>query len=69
MGRSHNCLSREAALYELLTDARSIDELAVELDCPPDWLQQALRWFVDLGLVIYLDGKYPALASPANPYY
>jgi ribosomal peptide maturation radical SAM protein 1 len=59
----------EAALYEQLTDARSIDELIAELDRPADWLQRALQRFVDLELVIYLDGKYLALALPANPYH
>ena len=29
----------EAALYELCTDARGIDELISDLDCPVDWVQ------------------------------
>jgi len=59
----------EAALYELCTDARSIDELTSDLDCPVEWVQTALRRFVDLDLVIHLDGRYLALALPANPYH
>ncbi|MBE1551824.1 ribosomal peptide maturation radical SAM protein 1 [Mycobacterium sp. OAS707] len=59
----------DAALYEMCTDARSFDELAAGLDRPVDWLQQALGRFLDLDLVISLDGKYLALALPANPYH
>jgi len=59
----------DAALYEHCADARTADELMSELDCSADWLQQALRRFVDLDLIIHLDGKYLALALPANPYH
>ena len=36
---------------------------------PADRLQQSLQRFIDLDLVMHLDGKYLALAIPANPYH
>lgn len=59
----------EAALYEQCADARGAAELASALDCSPEWLDAALRRFVDLGLMAHLDGEYLSLALPANPYH
>jgi ribosomal peptide maturation radical SAM protein 1 len=59
----------EAALYEHCADARTPAELTGELDCAADWLEHTLGRFVDLGLMAHLDGKYLALALPANPYH
>jgi len=59
----------DAAVYEGCTDARTIDELADELDHPGESLAGTLQRFIDLDLIARLDGKYLALALPANPYH
>jgi ribosomal peptide maturation radical SAM protein 1 len=67
--RGHRFDDNDAALYEACTDARSLDELCAVTDEAADSVHRTLRRFVDLDLVMQLDGKYLALALPANPYH
>jgi ribosomal peptide maturation radical SAM protein 1 len=60
---------REAALYELCVDALSREEIGERIGEDGDWVDGALRHFVDEDLMVFLDGKYLALALPDNPYY
>jgi ribosomal peptide maturation radical SAM protein 1 len=58
-----------ATLYEFAADATDEEEMQRKLGCEAEWLQGALREFVDRGLMVHLDDKYLALALPQNPHY
>jgi ribosomal peptide maturation radical SAM protein 1 len=67
--RSHRFDDAEARLYELCADAKAKDELLAELGCEAAWLDAALARFIDLDLMVGLDGRYLSLALPENPYF
>jgi ribosomal peptide maturation radical SAM protein 1 len=59
----------DAAIYEACTDARTGEELLQALGYSADLLDEGLRRFLDLDLMVHLDGRYLALALPDNAHY
>lgn len=56
-----------AALYEYCADARSRDDIATRFN-NEGWIEDSLNEFLDKDLMVFLDGRYLALALPENPY-
>ena len=57
-----------SALYEYCADARTQGDIATRFN-NEDWVDGALREFVEKDLIIFLDGRYLSLALPENPYF
>lgn len=57
-----------ASLYEYCADARSPGDIATRFK-DEDWVDSALKEFVEQDLIIFLDGRYLSLALPENPYF
>jgi hypothetical protein len=68
-GRPLSCAYSDgaASLYEYCADARSPSDITTRFK-DEDWVDGALREFVEKDLVIFLDGRYLSLALPENPY-
>ena len=69
-GRHVSCAYSDgaASLYEYCADARSPGDITTRFK-DEDWVDGALREFVEKDLVIFLDGRYLSLALPENPYF
>ncbi|MBI3181282.1 MAG: RiPP maturation radical SAM protein 1 [Myxococcales bacterium] len=60
---------REAELYELCADGKRREDLADHFKGDAHWLEGALRDFLAKDLMVFLDGRYLALALPVNPSF
>jgi ribosomal peptide maturation radical SAM protein 1 len=60
---------RRAALYELCLDAQAKTDIQSHFEDDGAWIEEALAEFVDLDLMLFLDGRYLSLALPDNPYH
>jgi hypothetical protein len=56
-----------ALLYEYCADARTAADVTAHFK-NEEWIESALREYVQRGLMIFLDGRYLSLALPENPY-